>query len=86
LRDGLRALGFRTIAPDALLSNTVACVEPPFGVDAPILQRRLREEHAISVSGGLGPLHGKVLRIGTMGTQAEPEVVDAFLEALRALL
>lgn len=86
LRDGLRALGFRSIAPEALRSNTVACVEPPNGVDAHGLQKRLREERDIYVSGGLGPLRGRVLRIGTMGTQAQADVVDALLDGVRACL
>ena len=86
MRGGLAELDFRTLAPPELVSNTVACVRLPSGADAATVQQRLRDEHGIYVSGGLGPLHGKVLRIGTMGTQAEPEVADAFLKALRASL
>ncbi len=86
MREGLRSLGFRTIGPEELLSNTVACVAPPQGIESNLLVRRLREEHNIYISGGLGPLRGSTVRIGTMGTQAEPGMVDACLEALRAVL
>jgi len=85
LREGLRAMGFRPIAPDDLLSNTVACLAPPQGLPAADVVRRLREEHNIYISGGLGPLRGKTIRIGTMGTQAEPDVVDALLASLRLI-
>jgi len=86
LRGGLAETGFRPIAPDLLLSNTVTCVAPPDGVNAEAVIARLREEHNVYVAGGLGPLHGKILRIGTMGTQADPEVIGEFLGALRACL
>ncbi|HEY5606602.1 MAG TPA: alanine--glyoxylate aminotransferase family protein [Thermoplasmata archaeon] len=86
LRDGLVDLGFSPLGPPDLLSNTVACATPPPGVDANPLVKRLRLEHNIYISGGLGPLRGKTIRIGTMGTQAEPEVIDRLLTALKALV
>ncbi len=86
LREGLATLGFRPVAPGALLSDTVTCVMTPPGTDAGDLVRRLRLEHNIYVSGGLGPLRGRSVRIGTMGTQADPAVIDAFLEAVRSLV
>ena len=86
LRDGLAELGFSPFGSADHRSNTVTCVTPPRGVDANPLVKRLRLERHIYISGGLGPLRGKTLRIGTMGTQAEPDVIDAFLDALRTLL
>lgn len=86
LRAGLVDLGFRVIAPEDLASNTVTCVAPPAGQDPATIVRRLREEHSIFLSGGLGPLRGKTLRIGTMATQAEPTVIDTLLEALEKIL
>ncbi|TMA01795.1 MAG: alanine--glyoxylate aminotransferase family protein [Methanobacteriota archaeon] len=86
LRDGLLGLGFSPMGPANLLSNTVACFAPPAGVDSNRLVRRLRDEHNIYISGGLGPLRGKTIRIGTMGTQADPEIMDWLLKAIRASL
>jgi len=86
LREGLADLGFRLVAPEELASNTVTCVAPPAGHEPASIIRRLREEHNIFLSGGLGPLRGKTLRIGTMGTQAEAGVLDVFLAALGAAL
>ena len=86
LREGLAALGFESVASPALASNTVTCVRPPPGVDPSILVKGLKAKHNITISGGLGPLRGRTIRIGTMGTQAEPGVVDRLLEAVKALV
>ncbi len=86
LRDGLGELGFEPVASPDLCSPTVTCVRPPAGVDAAALVRGLEEKHNIFISGGLGPLRGKTIRMGTMGTQAEPEVVDRLLEAMKTLV
>ena len=84
LRAGLAELGFKPVGPPAILSNTVGCFTPPPGVDPARLVRRLKDEHDIYISGGLGPLRGKTIRVGTMGTQADPESVDWLLKAVRA--
>jgi len=82
---GLEPLGFRMlVAPEHRLPmlNTVV---PPFADEASV-RRRLLDEHGIEVGGGLGKLAGRVWRIGLMGENARPEVVDRFLAALRTLL
>ncbi len=86
LRHGLEELGFEAVAAPELLSNTVTCMRPPAGVDAALVVKGLKEKHNIFISGGLGPLRGKTIRIGTMGTQAEPEVMDRLLGAMRTLV
>jgi alanine-glyoxylate transaminase/serine-glyoxylate transaminase/serine-pyruvate transaminase len=50
------------------------------------VRARLLDEFDIEVGGGLGPLAGEIWRIGLMGENARPEVVDRLLEALRKLL
>ncbi len=86
LRAGLEALGFEPVAAQDLRSNTVTCMRPPAGVDAAALMKDLKEKHNIFISGGLGPLRGRTIRIGTMGTQAEPDVVDRLLGAMKSLV
>lgn len=86
LREGLMTLGFTPLAATELLSNTVTCMAPPSGVDPNTLVKDLRVKHGIYISGGLGPLRGRTIRIGTMGTQAEPDVIDRLLEAVRSLV
>ncbi len=86
LRDGLASLGFEAVASPSLVSNTVTCMRPPAGADPSAVARALRETHNITISGGLGPLRGKTIRIGTMGTQADPGVVDRLLAAMKAVV
>ncbi len=86
LRAGLADLGFEPVAADDLLSNTVTCMRPPAGVEAAGLVKGLKDKHNIFISGGLGPLRGNTIRIGTMGAQAEPAVVDRLLGAMKALV
>lgn len=50
------------------------------------LRKRLLERHGIEVGGGLGPLAGKIWRIGLMGENARKESVDRLLSALAAEL
>lgn len=85
-REALRSLGFETVAQEEDCSDTVTCVRPPERVEAPDLQRRLREEHSILVAGGLGELQGEVLRIGHMGPTANPEDMLAAIKALGSLV
>ena len=47
------------------------------------LRRRLLDAHDIEVGGGLGPLAGKVWRIGLMGENARKENVDRLVAALQ---
>jgi alanine-glyoxylate transaminase/serine-glyoxylate transaminase/serine-pyruvate transaminase len=46
----------------------------------------LLTEHDIKIGAGLGPLAGKVWRIGVMGHTARPENFARFLGALEAVL
>jgi alanine-glyoxylate transaminase/serine-glyoxylate transaminase/serine-pyruvate transaminase len=82
---GVEKLGFRMlVAPEHRLPMLNAVV-PPVADEAP-LRRRLLDEHGIEVGGGLGKLAGRIWRIGLMGENARPEVVDRLLAALRVLL
>jgi alanine-glyoxylate transaminase/serine-glyoxylate transaminase/serine-pyruvate transaminase len=52
----------------------------PGGVDEAKVRKHLLEEAGIEISGGLGPLAGKVFRIGVMGPLATEENVQFFLK------
>ena len=47
-----------------------------------VVRRRLLERHGIEVGGGLGKLAGRIWRVGLMGENARPEVVDRLLAVL----
>ncbi len=57
-------------------------VKIPGGVDDPKVRRSLLLDHGIEIGAGLGPLAGKVWRIGLMGEGARVEHVDRLLGAL----
>lgn len=86
LVDGLQEMGLDMLVETPFrlpMLNTVKC---PAGIDELAVRRRLRSEHKIEIGGGLGPLAGKIWRIGLMGHTARPENVDRFLAALKGVL
>jgi len=86
LAAGLGELGLSLlVAPTARLPMLNA-VRVPEGVDEAEVRTRLRSEFKIEIGAGLGPLAGKIWRIGLMGHTARKENVDRLLEALRAIL
>lgn len=86
LWDGLGALGMRLHVPEAHRLPTLTTVRIPEGVDDAAVRRRLLEAYGIEIGGGLGELKGQVWRIGLMGYNARPEVVDRLLEAMKNIL
>jgi alanine-glyoxylate transaminase/serine-glyoxylate transaminase/serine-pyruvate transaminase len=50
------------------------------------IRRRLLEDHDIEVGGGLGPLAGRIWRIGLMGENARPESIERLTAALADVL
>jgi alanine-glyoxylate transaminase / serine-glyoxylate transaminase / serine-pyruvate transaminase len=84
LRAGLEAMGLVYIPKKSL--HTLNCIAIPNGADDAEVRRRLLEEYGIDIGGGLGPLTGKVWRIGLMGHGATVRNVDLVLTALRQIL
>ncbi len=58
----------------------------PEGCDDGALRRRLLEDFGIEVLGGLGPLAGKILRVGLMGASSQRQYVLLLLAALETCL
>lgn len=88
LRAGLQALGLQPLVPLADATPMLTTVCHPSGIDDRTFRAHLRGRHAIEVGGGLGPLAGKVFRIGLMGHGARIanvlRVLGAIGDALRA--
>ena len=82
---GIEAMGLRMhVVPENRLWSLNA-VSVPEGVDDARVRARLLDED-IEIGGGLGPLKGKIWRIGLMGSGSTRENVFLVLEALgRAL-
>ena len=86
---GLAPLGFEPLVAEADRLPMLTSLRLPRRVrelGEANVRARLLDEFDIEVGGGLGPLAGEIWRIGLMGENARPEVVDRLLEALRKLL
>jgi alanine-glyoxylate transaminase/serine-glyoxylate transaminase/serine-pyruvate transaminase len=83
---GLQELGLSMyVAPEARLPMLNA-ITIPEGADDMKVRTDLRKEYKIEIGAGLGPLAGKIWRIGLMGHTARPENVDRLLAALKNVL
>jgi alanine-glyoxylate transaminase/serine-glyoxylate transaminase/serine-pyruvate transaminase len=86
LVQGLEALGLSMlVAPESRLPM-LNSVRVPEGVDEAAVRSALLKEHKIEIGAGLGPLAGKIWRIGLMGHTARAENVERLLTALKTLL
>jgi alanine-glyoxylate transaminase/serine-glyoxylate transaminase/serine-pyruvate transaminase len=82
LRAGLPALSLSPLVDVALATPMLTSIVLPAGVDDKALRPHLRSEHAIEIGGGLGPLAGRIVRVGLMGHGARRENVQRLLAAL----
>lgn len=85
-RGRLKAMGIE-LSPrrEEWCSPTVTAAKVPERLSWPELDRRLRERGMV-VGGSLGPLAGKVFRIGHMGAQADLELVRRGMDVLEEVL
>ncbi|MGQ9572599.1 MAG: pyridoxal-phosphate-dependent aminotransferase family protein [Dehalococcoidia bacterium] len=79
---GLGAMGLTLHAQEDYRLPLLTTVRIPDGIDDLKLRRALLYNHNIEIAGGLGPLAGKVWRIGLMGVGSSAENVLAVLQAL----
>jgi alanine-glyoxylate transaminase/serine-glyoxylate transaminase/serine-pyruvate transaminase len=86
LWDGLKELGMELHVKEPYRLPTLTTPLVPQGVDDAKLRGRLMDEFNIEISGGLGELKGKVLRIGLMGYSSSKQNVITLLGALREIL
>jgi alanine-glyoxylate transaminase/serine-glyoxylate transaminase/serine-pyruvate transaminase len=86
LMAGLAALGCAPQAQEGRRLPTLNCVKVPAGIEEAPVRKALLLEHFIEIGGGLGPLAGKVWRIGLMGEGARQESVLVVLAALEQAL
>ena len=82
LRGALAEFGLERLAPDGEELWPLLAVVLPEGVDDAAVRKALVSEHGIEIAGSLGPLTGKVWRIGVMGEGARPEPQERLVRAL----
>lgn len=86
LHAGLEAMGLRLVAQEGHRLPELTTVAIPEGVDEARIRSTLLSEFNMELGAGLGPLRGKVWRIGLMGESAHRDNVILVLGALEALL
>ena len=86
LAAGLEALGLELIVPKHHRLPQLNTVTVPDGVDEAAIRRQLLDEYQLEIGAGLGPLAGKVWRIGLMGYASNRKNVLFCLGALEAML
>ena len=83
---GLGALGIGLLPKPADRLWNLNAVEVPGGVREAAVRSALLTGHHIEIGAGLGPLAGRIWRIGIMGFGATPENVTRLLDALPAAM
>ena len=86
LAAGLEALGLSLLPPAGERLWTLNAVSVPEGVDEAAVRRRLLDEFNIEIGAGLGPLAGRIWRVGLMGASSTLANVLLFLTALERVL
>ena len=84
-RDGIKRIGLELFCEERIASATVTAIKVPDGVDGIAIMTKMRDELDVEISGGQGPLAGKIWRIGHMGW-CEPEHIDDCISALEKAL
>jgi alanine-glyoxylate transaminase/serine-glyoxylate transaminase/serine-pyruvate transaminase len=83
---GIEAMGLKLHAQKGHRLSSLTTVQIPDGIDDMKIRQRLLNEYNIEVGGGLGPLKGKIWRIGLMGYSSSAENVLLILAALEKLM
>jgi len=83
---GLAGLGCNPQAQEGHRLPSLNCVTVPAGLDEAAVRKALLAEFNIEIGGGLGPLAGKVWRVGLMGESSTQANVLAVLAALEQAL
>jgi alanine-glyoxylate transaminase / serine-glyoxylate transaminase / serine-pyruvate transaminase len=86
LWDGLEAMGLELHVAAAHRVPSLTTVRIPEGIDEALVRTRLRDDYGIEIGAGLGPLKGKVWRIGLMGYGSQRANVILLLAAFVDLL
>ena len=83
---GLGALGLKPVAQEGHRLPQLAVVAIPNSIDDASVRGELLRHFNIEIAGGLGPLKGKVWRIGLLGESSTRENVMMALNALESVL
>jgi alanine-glyoxylate transaminase/serine-glyoxylate transaminase/serine-pyruvate transaminase len=90
VKAGMQKLGFELFAAEGHRLAPLSSISIPDGrlgaLTEADVRRRLLDNYGIEIGGGLGPVAGKVWRIGTMGHTARQRNVTTLLAALSEIV
>ena len=82
----MRKLEIEPAVAPAIRAPMINAVKIPDGVDDAKVRTRLYDDFNIEIGAGLGPLKGKIWRVGLMGHGARAENVELLAKALKQLI
>lgn len=86
LVEGLHEIGLEMLVSPEYRLPMLNAVKVPEGTDEAAVRARLLNEERIEIGAGLGPLAGKIWRIGLMGHTARAKNVERVVAALKKAL
>ena len=86
LAAGLSAMGLGLLPPEGERLWTLNAVRVPDGVDDGKVRKELLTRFNMEVGAGLGPLAGKIWRVGLMGHSSSMQAILLFLSSMEAAL
>ena len=72
------------LPPDEERLWSLNAVVVPEGVDEARVRQRFLDERSIEIGAGLGPLAGKIWRVGLMGASSSPRLIILLRGALES--
>ena len=86
LVESLASIGLTLLPPEGERLWTLNAVRVPRGVDEAAVRKHLLDEFNIEIGAGLGPLAGKIWRVGLMGASSSPRLILLLRGALESAL
>ena len=82
----MRKLEIEPAVAESIRAPMINAIRIPEGTDDAKVRQRLYDEFNIEIGAGLGPLKGKIWRVGLMGHGARPENVELLVNALKKMM
>ncbi len=86
LKAGITAMGLKLFAQNGYQASMLTSVEIPEGIDGEKIRNYLLINYGLEIGGGLGPMKGRIWRIGLMGYSCTRENVMLILSGLEEAL
>jgi alanine-glyoxylate transaminase/serine-glyoxylate transaminase/serine-pyruvate transaminase len=83
---GLDEIGLKMLVDKPYRLPMLNSILVPDGLDEARVRQELLTKYKIEIGAGLGPLAGKIFRIGLMGHTARPENVHRLVEAMKEVI